>query len=199
MVERPSIVGNPAAVMNCRVKPVDDLRGTNGQLGSKEGGFVMDVTVEPMDRAVALQISSWKYNEPFDFYNMDDDAGMNELLDGTYFKVLEKEMLSGYCCFGKSAIVPIGLQFGAYPENGSVDVGLGMRPDLTGHGSGYAFVSAVLEFARSEYNSDQFRLTVAQFNARAIAVYNKLGFKSTHVSHPWKGSLDYPSLPCFSA
>ncbi len=137
----------------------------------------MDVTVEPMDRAVALKISSWKYSEPYDFYNMDDEGGVDELLNGTYFKVLENDMLIGYCCFGKSAIVPIGLQRGAYPENGTVDVGLGMRPDLTGHGRGYAFVSSILEFALSEYNFNQFRLTVAQFNMRAIALYKKLGFK----------------------
>ena len=69
------------------------------------------------------------------------------------------------------------LQFGAYPENGTVDVGLGMRPDLTGHGRGYAFVSSILKFSLSEYNSNQFRLTVAQFNKRAISLYKKLGFK----------------------
>ncbi|WP_020375543.1 GNAT family N-acetyltransferase [Sulfobacillus thermosulfidooxidans] len=133
--------------------------------------------VEPINRLVASKISSWKYSEPYDFYNMNDDAGMDELLNGTYFKVHEDEMLVGYCCFGKSAIVPIGLQFGAYPENGTVDVGLGMRPDLTGQGRGYVFVSSILEFAMAEYNSNHFRLTVAQFNKRAIALYEKLGFK----------------------
>lgn len=52
-----------------------------------------------------------------------------------------------------------------------------MRPDLTGHGRGYAFVSSILEFAQSEFNATPSRLTVAQFNKRAIALYNKLGFE----------------------
>lgn len=137
----------------------------------------MNVTVEAIDRATALEISRWKYDEPYDFYNMDEDEANEELLNGTYFKVLENEMLIGYCCFGKSAIVPIGLKFDAYPENGTVDVGLGIRPDLTGHERGHAFVSSILEFAMSEFNSKQFRLTVAQFNTRAIALYKKLGFE----------------------
>lgn len=137
----------------------------------------MNITVEPMDGDGALQISSWKYDEPYDFYNMDVDDAIGELLNGTYFKVLEKGVLIGYGCFGNSAIVPTGLQHGAYPDNGTLDVGLGMRPDLTGQGRGYAFVSSILEFAQSEFEAKLFRLTVAQFNGRAIALYKRLGFE----------------------
>jgi GNAT superfamily N-acetyltransferase len=94
---------------------------------------------------------------------------------------LENEILIGYCCFGKSAIVPIGLQLGAYPENGALDFGLGMRPDLTGRGRGYAFVNSILDFALFKFNSNLFRLTVAQFNKRAVTLYKKLGFEPVMV------------------
>lgn len=62
-------------------------------------GFHMNLTVQPMGRDDGLEILSWKYDEPYDFYNMDDD-GIGELLNGTYFKVLENGVLIGYCCFG---------------------------------------------------------------------------------------------------
>lgn len=58
-----------------------------------------------------------------------------------------------------------------------MDIGLGMRPDLTGQGTGYTFVSSILKFAQSQFKAKLFRLTVAQFNKRAIAVYKKLGFE----------------------
>ena len=137
----------------------------------------MKVTIETMDQPAASEMSSWKYDEPYDFYNMDDNEGTEEFLNGNYFKVLENGVLIGYCCFGNSAIVPIGSQYGAYPKNGSVDVGLGMKPELTGRGRGYAFVSSILEFAQSEFDARLFRLTVAHFNERAIALYKKLGFQ----------------------
>lgn len=136
----------------------------------------MNLTVQPIGRDDALEILSWKYDEPYDFYNMDDD-GIGELLNGTYFTVFENGVLIGYCCFGNSAIVPTGIKHGAYPDNGALDIGLGMRPDMTGHGRGYAFVRSILEFAQSEFNATPSRLTVAQFNKRAIALYHKLGFE----------------------
>ncbi|GMA60781.1 GNAT family N-acetyltransferase [Alicyclobacillus fastidiosus] len=132
----------------------------------------MNFTVQPMDRDGALEISRWTYDTPYDLYNMDNsNEGISELLNGTYFKILDERDLIGYCCFGDSAKVPIGTQYGAYPENGTIDFGLGMRPDLTGHGRGRTFVNTILEFAQSEFQAKLFRLTVAEFNDRVITVY----------------------------
>ena len=72
------------------------------------------------------------------------------------------------------------------PESGSgstrsepaLDVGLGMRPDLTGRGLGEEFVHAGLRFARETYSPPAFRLTVAAFNRRAIRVYERAGFET---------------------
>lgn len=137
----------------------------------------MKIAIYAMDQPAASEISSWKYAKPYDFYNVDDDQGIEEFLNGSYFKILESGVLTGYCCFGNSAVVPAGSQYGAYPNNGAVDVGLGMKPELTGRGRGSAFVSSILEFAQSEFGATLFRLTVAHFNERAIALYRKLGFQ----------------------
>lgn len=142
----------------------------------------MNFTVKSMDRDGAREILGWNYASPYDFYNMDNShEGMDELLNGTYYKFLDNEVLIGYCCFGNSAQVPMGLQYGAYPENNSIDMGLGMRPNLTGKGYGFTFVSSILEFAQNKLNAHSFRLTVASFNMRAIALYRKLGFKPVMV------------------
>jgi [ribosomal protein S18]-alanine N-acetyltransferase len=60
-----------------------------------------------------------------------------------------------------------------------VEIGLGMRPDLTGLGLGQEFVAAGLAFAREQFVPAGFRLDVARFNERAIRVYERAGFTAT--------------------
>jgi hypothetical protein len=53
-----------------------------------------------------------------------------------------------------------------HADGGAVDVGLGLRPDLTGRALGLGFMLAGLEFARRRFAPDGFRLSVAAFNER---------------------------------
>ncbi|WP_231710683.1 hypothetical protein [Gracilibacillus suaedae] len=46
--------------------------------------------------------------------------------------------LVGFFCIGKPAQVPAGFKVGAYQE-GFVDIGIGMKPELTGRGNGSSF------------------------------------------------------------
>ena len=110
-----------------------------------------------------------------------DPAAVPSLLDErfAYHSVRdERGELAGYFCFGEDAQVPEGRRLGLYEEDAR-DIGLGMRPDLTGRGIGPAFVEAGLRFARKRYAPVAFRLTAALFNERAIRVYLKVGFEST--------------------
>jgi ribosomal-protein-alanine N-acetyltransferase len=59
-----------------------------------------------------------------------------------------------------------------------LDVGLGMRPDLTGRGLGAEFVLAVLRFSKDDYSPPTFRLTVAAFSLRAVRMYERVGFEA---------------------
>jgi RimJ/RimL family protein N-acetyltransferase len=81
----------------------------------------------------------------------------------------------GYCCYGPDARVAGG----DYRDPVALDVGLGMRPNLTGRGAGVAFVVAVLAFGRERFGASRFRLSVAAFNRRAIRVYERAGFRET--------------------
>lgn len=62
-------------------------------------------------------------------------------------------------------------------EDQSCEIGLGLRPDLTGKGKGYGFLKAGIEFVQTKYKPDKITLSVAAFNQRAIKVYQKLGFQ----------------------
>lgn len=137
----------------------------------------MRFLVKAIDEDSATQISTWTYAYPYDLYNFGPGYETTQaLLSGTYFRVMDGEVLAGYGCHGEDARVPAGVALGAYPEIGCIDVGLGMRPDITGHGFGKQFVATILPFLETEYGIDRVRLTVATFNARAIRVYESLGF-----------------------
>ena len=63
----------------------------------------------------------------------------------------------------------------------TVDIGLGLHPELTGRGLGGSFLHAGLEYASARFAPKQFTLSVATFNKRAITVYEQAGFSATRV------------------
>ena len=89
----------------------------------------------------------------------------------------EKGEFIGYFCFGENAQVPGGRDANLYAGEDVVDIGLGMKPDLTGKGMGEIFFQAGIAFATEELNSKMFRLSVATFNERAIRLYKNIGFQ----------------------
>lgn len=124
---------------------------------------------EPMSQRQARAVADWRYDPPYDFYDaVADPDDLAELLDpvqreGRYFAVLgDPGGLVGFFMFKQ--------------EGDAVEVGLGLRPDLTGRRLGLSFLLAGLEFARGRYSPARFRLAVAAFNQRAIRVYERAGF-----------------------
>jgi ribosomal protein S18 acetylase RimI-like enzyme len=138
----------------------------------------MKLQIKNMKQELALEILNWKYEKPYDYYNNDPATeDLKELLDGTYFALVNDEWdLMGFFCIGKNAQMPDGHQYGVYVEP-YLDIGFGMNPELTGKGHGYEFCSFILKSIEEKYKKTRFRLTVAKFNARAIHLYEKLGFE----------------------
>lgn len=98
------------------------------------------------------------------------------MLENSYYVVLDhKDRLVGFFCIGNSAKVPIGAQFCAYTED-LIDIGIGMKPELTGQGLGFTFFSFILRYIQDNFKEVPIRLTVAKFNQRAIHLYEKFGF-----------------------
>jgi RimJ/RimL family protein N-acetyltransferase len=121
---------------------------------------------------------SWRYEPPYDFYNHDstqlDALIQNSYLNPAYhyFSVFdEKDSLVAFRCFGEDARVP-----GGDYRADALDMGGGLRPDLTGHGLGPRLMHAALDFGRAEFSPRAFRATVAAFNLRAQHACEKVGY-----------------------
>jgi ribosomal-protein-alanine N-acetyltransferase len=128
----------------------------------------------PLEQTDAAAIAAWRYDDPYSFYNLDQDPeDLAEFMDPAnwperYFAVCDEA--NGLVGF-----------FGFERENsGWVTIGLGMRPDLTGRGLGKAFLEAGLAFARERWQPEVFALGVAAFNERAIRLYERVGFVRVH-------------------
>ena len=145
-----------------------------------------------MDDADANRVAGWRYEPPYDFYDSDaDPEDLAELLDpqsreGVYFSVLDRRGdLVGFFQFEKG--------------DETVDVGLGLRPDLTGGGIGMGFCPAGLEFARGRFAPRRFAprrftLSVAAPNERAIRVYERVGFRRGEGFAQRTNGGEYPFL-----
>jgi ribosomal-protein-alanine N-acetyltransferase len=128
-----------------------------------------------LSQADAEVIAEWRYPEPFSFYNWTADPGdLRELLDPS----LRGE---AYWAVKDDAGDLVG-HFSFKPKDErTIEIGLGLRPDLTGRGLGASFLSAGLDFARDRFQPDRFVLSVATFNERAIKVYERAGFARVRV------------------
>lgn len=137
----------------------------------------MKLRTVKIDRKNAEEILKWKYEPPYDFYNNElNEEELEELLDGSYFAIKnEASELIGFFCMGENAQVPKGRGFGVYEEE-CMDMGLGMNPKLTGKGDGTRFGISVLNEIEGKAGGLPIRLTVADFNKRAVHLYEKLGF-----------------------
>src|SRR5260370_40938601 len=120
-----------------------------------------------MDRRAADAIVSWRYEPPYDFYDLADIDDLDEFL---------AESRWGVSLFGAYADGELVGYIDLNRDGDGVEIGLGLRPDMTGRGHGLAFVEAILDFARERFALQRFRLKVARFNERAIRVYERAGF-----------------------
>jgi RimJ/RimL family protein N-acetyltransferase len=127
----------------------------------------VNVRIEPASEDALQQMATWRYPPPYDFY----DGGLEPVHNPErYFHALdENDELVGFYYFE--------------PKPPDLDYGLGLRPELTGLGLGLDFFLAGLVFGRERYRPRQVFLHVAEFNARAVRVYERAGFRvvSSHV------------------
>jgi len=135
----------------------------------------MRLTVGPLlTNAEARAVSGWRYEGRYSLYD-GDPQGLEGLLDPAngYHGVTEDDQpeLIGFCCFGPDARVP---EF-TYDDD-ALDVGGGLRPDLTGRGMGAQLAETALAFAAAEFSPTRYRVTVASFNLRALRMAERCGF-----------------------
>lgn len=140
----------------------------------------MGFTFHLINESDVGSIMEWHYEAPYDIYDPghgDPEKNSQAYLDPQYaYHAItnEQKELVAYCCFGSDATVT-----GGNYNTPALDIGLGVKPDLTGHSHGDAFIESVIDFAIINFPDDKLRVTIANFNARAKRVWQKAGFKET--------------------
>lgn len=128
-----------------------------------------------MDQPDAETVAAWRYPGIYGFYDLRaDPEDENELLDahhrdGRYFSA----HVRGVGLIGFAELKPI--------SDGELEIGLGLRPECTGHGLGSEYTRRVCEWAAERIKPDLLVLRVATFNKRAIRAYTRVGFRPTRV------------------
>lgn len=127
-----------------------------------------------MSQEDAEAIAAWRYRDEYSFYDWTSDPDdLAELLDpqaraSEYVAVDGHGTLIGFFQYKRS-------------DDTTLDIGLGLHPDWTGRGLGSSFLEAGLDYARRRFGPEQFTLSVASFNCRAITVYERAGFATVRV------------------
>lgn len=115
-----------------------------------------------------MDIATWRYPGPWSVYDSVDAPRAD---DGFWAVEDASARLVGFCCFGQEARVP------GQPESaGVLDVGLGLRPEVTGQGYGSEFARTVVAYARTVAPDATLRCVVQEWNARSRRVAEAAGF-----------------------
>jgi len=134
--------------------------------------------IAPLTQAEVAQIVAWEYPPPYNLYNVSPDeqiATMDYFLnpENGCFAIRDSDgTFLGYGSVGADAQVP-----GGGYEQDALDLGIGIRPDLTGQGQGKRFLEALVAYAQAQEPTPRpLRVTVAGFNERAQRLVHGGGF-----------------------
>ncbi|MGH2505059.1 MAG: GNAT family N-acetyltransferase [Ktedonobacterales bacterium] len=126
----------------------------------------------PLGLRDALAAHRWRYPGEYAMYNL----ALEPLLVATLLRgPLSDAAGVTYYAVAHDRVPLIGV-YSMQHREGDVEIGVGLRPDLNGHGLGLPYLLEGLELARARYTPRTFSLTVATFNQRAITVYVRAGF-----------------------
>lgn len=130
-----------------------------------------------LDEREARDASSWVYEPPYDMYNGDPEAyeaflAIDNKGYGYYALAAGSELIAGFCCFGPEARVP-----GQSEQAGTLDIGIGLRPTLTGAGLGGRVLPTILDFGAAGWRPVHLRVAVADLNERSLRLFRSAGFE----------------------
>ena len=134
-------------------------------------------TITQITQAEAEEVAAWHYPGEYAFYDADAiPEGVAEFADP---RQRGDRLFAARGSGGVEGFVELKPKAG-----GAVEIGLGLRPDLTGRGLGAAFTAAAIQLARDR-GAERVTLAVAAFNLRAITVYERASFVETgrHMRH----------------
>ncbi|HEX6543353.1 MAG TPA: GNAT family protein [Ktedonobacterales bacterium] len=162
-------------------------------MSNERDDATMSFRFEPLRWSDARAISRWHYDGIYAFYDQD----LAPMLTLVLFRgVMRMLGLEGFVVLDDSGR-RIGI-FTFIQRGNSVEIGLAMRPDLTGRGLGLDFVKLGMDFARARYAPTRFDLDVATFNERARRVYERAGFRplETFKRRTRQGQMEFLAMYC---
>lgn len=145
-----------------------------------------------MTRADALAVCSWRYEGVQEIYNAENsEENVKSYLDGCHFALSDRfgGPAAAFVNFGEKAALPLSELENIYRDETYTDMALGLAPERCGKGEGQYLALAAMELCSRFFPEDGFRVTVAEDNLRAMAVYRRLGFEPI----AWfKAEVEYP-------
>ena len=138
----------------------------------------LPIVYRPAKKKHARAFVQWQYEPPYDVYNCPPEEVGNAVqynidpANNIYAMFDQSKEMIGYCSYGKDARVPGG----DYSEE-ALDIGLMIKPELTGQGMGTDFARDVIHNGSRLFGPGKMRVTIAAFNRRAIRTWEKNGFQ----------------------
>lgn len=141
--------------------------------------MTIHITYLPTEEPSAREFLTWKYKPPYQIYNyasenFDKDLAYSLDPKNNIHSMYRDDELIGYCSFGRDARVPGG----KYSED-ALDIGLMIKPELTGQGLGSSFVANIAHYGTENYGLKKLRVTILESNLRALRVWEKNVFRKT--------------------
>lgn len=129
---------------------------------------VLPLSARELSAAEGLEVVTWRYSAPWSGYDVTeplrDEDGFRALQDAT-------GALVAFTCTGAEARVP-----GMTAADDVLDVGWGLRPDLTGQGLGREVVLTAAAEALRRSRDRRLRCVVQAWNERGLRAARAGGF-----------------------
>ncbi len=135
------------------------------------------ILIRELTDADRAAISAWSYAGELSIYNPGPAAAALWAPDHVALVSTTGGDMVGYGTMGSEARVPGG----AYEGSDEIlDLGLGLHPDLVGHGQGSQALLALIEHGLRAHVRNRVRVTIALANKRATRLVMRLEFRETH-------------------
>lgn len=138
---------------------------------SRQGDFVprLPLQVGKLSIEDGMTLAMWTAPGP---WSVSDSLEAPEPDEGYWAVRDADDELVGYCCFGESARPP-----GLADDPSRLDVALGLRPDLVGHGLSNPLARTVVDHARVVAAGRTLRTAMGEWNDAGRRAAEKAGFK----------------------
>ncbi len=136
----------------------------------------LEFSFRPLRWSDALAVGRWRYTGEYAFYDMGRWQMLTTRLFNPLFSAIGLASFYAVDAVDGADRMLAGVFSYIRRDVETIEIGLAMRPDLTGHGLGLAYVQAGMAVGRARYHPKRFFLTVATFNRRAQLVYERAGF-----------------------